>query len=206
MIVYPITDERFHKYGCIVKGYDCAQLINTMQETPVTDGVDYVASVPALESLPVYRQIVDREFGGMPVQLGYCNGVNHKLNAFEYHRTSEVDIAATDLIMVLGLRQDIESDTYTYQTSQAEAFLVPKGTMVELYATTLHYAPLSTDIPFRCAVALHRGTGETLKEPRSHIEEDQLLLAVNKWVIGHPESDIGENGGHIGLIGKNPTI
>jgi hypothetical protein len=206
MVVYPVTDEKFKKFGCIVKGYDCSQLVEKMQEMPMTDGVEYVASVPDLENLPIFRQLTEREFGGMPVQLGYCNGVNHKLNAVEYHRTSEVCIAATDLIMVLGLRQDIDPYDYTYRTSLMEAFRVPKGTMVELFATTLRYAPLSINAPFRCAVALHRGTGAELTEPRSGKEEDKLLIAVNKWVIGHPESDIGDQGGHIGLVGENPTI
>lgn len=206
MQVYPITDQRFKKYGTIVKNFDCTELLLKMQETPLPESVEYVASVPALENLHFFEELTQREFGGMPVQLGYCNGNNHKLNAAEYHRTSEVDIAATDLIMILGARQDIDTDKYTYDTSLMEAFLVPAGTMVELYATTLHYAPLNAKEPFRCAVALPRGTGASLKESRIKQGEDALLLAANKWVIGHPESDMKQQGGYIGLIGKNPTI
>ena len=76
----------------------------------------------------------------MPIQIGCCNGHNKKLNAVEYHRDSEVDIAVDDLILILGKQQDIEED-HTYDTSRMEAFLVPAGTAVEVYATTLHYAP-----------------------------------------------------------------
>ena len=49
-------------------------------------------------------------------------------------------MAASDLILLLGWQADVEED-YTYDTSKVEAFLLPKGVAVELYATTLHYAP-----------------------------------------------------------------
>lgn len=62
------------------------------------------------------------------------------MNALEYHRSSELDIAQTDLILLLGMQQDIENGDI-YDTSKVEAFLVPAGTGVELYATTLRYAP-----------------------------------------------------------------
>jgi len=206
MVIYPIEDEKFRKYGRIVKGYDCAQLLEKMQETPLTDGVEYVASVPVLESLSIFQDLSDREFGGLPIQLGYCNGSNHKMNAVEYHRTSEVDIAATDLIIILGARQDLDPIKFTYDTSLMEAFLVPAGTMLELYATTLHYAPCNASHPFRWAVVLPKGTGALLKAPHSKNDEDALLLAANLWVIGHPESSLKEQGGFIGLIGENPTV
>lgn len=49
------------------------------------------------------------------------------MNAVEYHRDSEVNVALTDLILILGKEQDIEADG-TYQTEKMEAFLVPAGT------------------------------------------------------------------------------
>ena len=54
------------------------------------------------------------------IQIGYCNGSNVKLNALEYHRSSEIDIAVTDLILLLGCQQDIKEDTY--DTALVEAF------------------------------------------------------------------------------------
>ncbi len=38
----------------------------------------------------------------MPVELGYCMGHNQKLNALEYHRSSEVNVSVTDYIVFLG--------------------------------------------------------------------------------------------------------
>ena len=67
-------------------------------------------------------------------------GDNHKLNGLEYHRSSEINIAVTDMILLLGSQQDVGTD-FTYDTSKVEAFYVPAGTVVEMYATTLHYAP-----------------------------------------------------------------
>ena len=61
-----------------------------------------------------------KDFGGLPIQIGYCNGSNVKLNALEYHRSSEIDIAVTDLILLLGCQQDIKEDTY--DTALVEAF------------------------------------------------------------------------------------
>ena len=65
-------------------------------------------------------------------------------------------MAANDLILLLGQQQDIgEGDTY--DTSKAEAFLLPAGVGVELYATSLHYAPCNASargLPLR-----HRPAG-----------------------------------------------
>ena len=64
--------------------------------------------------------------------FGFCSGYNNKLNAVEYHRSSEIDIAATDLILMLGRQQDIDYTNNTYETKNIECFFVPAGTAVEL--------------------------------------------------------------------------
>ena len=141
----------------------------------------------------------------MPIQIGFCNGNNYKLNALEYHRSSEIDVAASDLILLLGWQQDIE-EGYTYDTSKVEAFLLPKGVGVELYATTLHYAPCnSTEEGFRCAIVLPDGTNLPLDENHCAGGEDALITAKNKWLIGHAEGGLPE-GCHIGLKGENICV
>ena len=143
--IQKVTDAAFKKYGRILTSdYEVAELIDKMQEMPCPSDVVYEPSVEALEALPVMKVFTDSLYGGLPIQIGYCNGHNTKLNAVEYHRSSEVNVAATDLILLIGMQQDIEDD-YTYDTKNIEAFLVPKGTMIEVYATTLHYAPCSVD-------------------------------------------------------------
>ena len=126
------------------------------------------------------------------------------LNAFEYHRSSEINVAATDAVLILGRQQDITED-FTYDTSLAEAFLIPAGTAVEVYATTLHYAPCGVNGQgFRVTVVLPKGTNLDLEA--AHTEgEDGHLTAKNKWLLGHPEGGLPE-GSPMGLVGKNLNI
>ena len=204
MQIYSVTDERFSKYGKIIKNIDFTELVAKMEETPCPEDVVYEPSIAALEALPVYEQLKEITYGELPIQIGYCNGHNHYLNAVEYHRSSEIDVAATDLILLLGWQPDITED-FTYDTSKIEAFRVEKGTAVELYATTLHYAPCSVgEEGFRCVIVLPKDTNLPLdKEHKGW--EDGLITAKNKWLIGHPEGGLPE-GSHIGLIGENIRV
>lgn len=204
MKIYNVTDPEFAPYGRVVEGVDFTGLVEKMQETPLPEGVDYVPSVDYLEALPVMEDLSRAVYGEMPIQIGYCNGHNCLLNAVEYHRDSEINVAATDAILILGKQQDITAD-YTYDTSLMKAFLVPKGTAVEVYATTLHYAPCGVDgNGFKVTIVLPKGTNYPLSKSHNG-GEDKLITAVNKWLIGHPEG--GFTGSeHIGLIGKNLNI
>lgn len=123
---------------------ELTELLAEMKRTPVPEDVVYVASEPKLEALAVMKELTDKTYGELPIQIGYCNGHNRKLNALEYHRSSEVDVAATELVLMLGKQQDI-TEEFTYDTSKVKAFRIPAGTAVELYATTLHYAPCHTE-------------------------------------------------------------
>ena len=176
-----------------------------MQSTPCpVDEVIYVPSQKELEATAAAEVLQKCGYGGLPIQIGFCNGNNKKLNAVEYHRSSEIDIAADDLILLLGRQQDIEED-YTYDTGKIEAFYVPAGTAVELYATTLHYAPCSAgDQGFRVVIVLPRDTNLPLDAAHEG-GEDGHLTAKNKWLIGHPEGGLPE-GSPLGLIGENLTL
>lgn len=200
-----VTDASFRKYGRILTSdYDVAELIDKMQEMPCPADVVYEPSVSELEALPVMKTFTDSLYGGLPIQIGYCNGHNHLLNAVEYHRSSEVNVAATDLILLIGMQQDIEDD-FTYDTAKIEAFLVPKGTMIEVYATTLHYAPCSVgDNEFRCVVVLPKDTNLDLVVKPEGAKEDKLLVARNKWLIGHADAKI--DGAFNGLKGENISV
>ena len=138
LAVKPVTDEAFRAYGKVITGYETGELLNKMGSTPLPDDVIYVPSVKELEELEVTKEFAKRVYGQMPIQVGFCNGHNKKLNAVEYHRDSEVNIAVTDLILILGKQQDITTE-FTYDSGLMEAFLVPAGTVIEVYATTLHY-------------------------------------------------------------------
>lgn len=204
MEIQKLTDTSFGKYGKVVTEFSFDKILKEMEHTPLPKDVVYVPSVEELEALPEAAEVCRKGFGGLPVQIGYCNGDNHKLNALEYHRSSEIDIAADDLILLLGCQQDIEQGDI-YDTSKVEAFLVPAGTAVELYATTLHYAPCSAkEGGFRCVIILPKGTNEELPFRPAAEGENRLLTAVNKWLIAHDEAGI--EGAFCGLKGENITV
>ena len=205
MTVKKVTDPAFKAYGRVITGYDFSGLLKAMEQTPLPEDVIYIPSLPEMEALPAAKELENGIYGQTPIQIGCCNGHNKKLNAVEYHRDSEVDIAVDDLILILGKQQDIEED-HTYDTSRMEAFLVPAGTAVEVYATTLHYAPCHVkDEGFRCVIVLPRDTNLDMEPVEVKDPEDRLLFARNKWLIGHAQGGLPE-GVFIGLKGENLSV
>lgn len=107
-------------------------------------------------------------------------------------------------VLMLGKQQDI-TEEFTYDTSKVKAFRVPAGTAVELYATTLHYAPCHTEKSgFQCTIVLPKGTNLDLEKDHQG-GEDGHLTAKNKWLLGHPEGGLPE-GSPMGLIGENLSL
>ena len=140
MHIYSIYDKEFVPYGKVLGGFHCAELIEAMKKFPLPEtGTDYMASIPELEECAVFTDIKCSAFGGLPVELGMCWGHNRSLNCLEYHRSSEINLGAHDYILLLALEQEIENNKLS--TDKVKAFRVPAGVMVEVYATTLHYAP-----------------------------------------------------------------
>ena len=205
MKLYSVKDVEFRPYGRVIDSYDFSELISVLKDSsPCPDnGTVYVASDKKLESLDAAKTLEANVYGRMPIEIGYCNGHNTKLNALEYHRDSEVNIAADDVILLLAKKEEINDD-YSLDTSKVKAFLVPAGTAVEVYATSLHYAPCHVkNEGFRVAVVLPRGTNESLSTKAEILTpEDKLLTHVNKWLIAHPEGGCPE-GSFVGLTGKN---
>ncbi len=205
MEIKKVTDPSFRKYGRVVQGIDFTDLVEAIKrETPLPDGVAYEPSIKALEETTAAKALQKRTYGELPIEVGYCNGHNYKLNAVEYHRSSEVNVAATDAVLIVGMQQDI-TDDFKYETAKMEAFLVEAGTAVEIYATTLHYAPCSADEGgFKVGIVLPAGTNYPLEESHEGWE-DSLITAQNKWLIGHAEGGL-DAGAHIGLVGKNLDV
>ena len=205
MKVLSVKDPAFKKYGKVIDNVDFTQLVEALKKTPVPEGVVYEPSVAELEATPVMDALATVTYGEMPIQIGYCNGHNCMLNALEYHRDSEINVAATDAILMVGTVADVEAD-FTYDTAKVEAFLLPAGMAVEVYATTLHYAPCGVDgAGFQVAIVLPKGTNYELSQPHDKVGEDALLTHVNKWLIGHPEGGLAE-GSFLGLKGKNLDV
>ena len=206
--IQSVFDPAFAAYGNIVDGHDFAPLLDTLRkntEKP-TDRVIYVPSDAQLESLDIFKKLQDNVYGGMPIQIGYCNGSNRSLNCVEYHRGSELIIPSDDIVLLLASLQKVKDGKLN--TSEVEAFLVPKGTAVLLYETSLHYAPCCApgEKAFRATIVLPRGTNTKKPEIKTGNLEDKFLTANNKWLIAHPDTNEAKNGAFVGLIGENITL
>lgn len=208
MKIYAVSDPEFKAYGQIVDGMEdtIQEILEVLKNAPQGEGVDYVPEYAPLQELPAMVEISEHCYGGMPVQLGWCNGHNTKLNCLEYHRDSEFNLGTEDFILLLAKQDEIEDDVL--DTAKVKAFQVPTGVLVEVYATTLHYAPCHCDAGkgFRVLVALPQGTNTDKPEISSKTTEDKRLWACNKWLLAHSESSEAKQGAYIGLTGENIDI
>ena len=208
MKIHSVFDPEFKPYGQIVEGMEetIQEILSVLKDTPLPEGVGYVPEEPKLQELPAMVEISEHLYGGMPVQLGWCNGHNTKLNCLEYHRDSEFNLGTEDFILLLGLQSDIVDGVL--DTSTVKAFRAPAGVLIEVFATALHYAPCHCDPEkgFRVMVALPMGTNTEKPDITPKSPEDKLLWARNKWLLAHPESGEAKQGAHIGLSGVNIDI
>lgn len=207
MKILSVTDPSFQNYGQILTGYDLTELLETLERvTPLPEGVSYVPSQPELMALPVAKELSDGAYGGMPIQLGWCNGHNTKLNCLEYHRDSELNLGTRDFILLLAKREEMENGCL--DTSKVVAYHVPAGVLVEVYATTLHYAPCSAKKGegFKVLIVLPLGTNEEKPELAVKNAEDRCLWARNKWLLAHKDSSEAAQGAPVLLQGENIDI
>lgn len=208
MQIYSVYDVEFKAYGQVVAGLNetVQEIFGALETTPLPENVGYVPTDPVLQELPAAVEISEHCFGGMPVQLGWCNGHNTKLNCLEYHRDSEFNLGTEDFILLLAKQDEIEGGIL--DTGKVKAFKVPAGVLVEVYATTLHYAPCHCDPAkgFRVLVALPWLTNTDRPVMENKTAEDAIMTARNKWLLAHPESDEAKGGALVGLSGVNIDI
>lgn len=208
MKFYSVFDPEFKPYGQVVKGLDetVSEILTALATTPCTDHVEYVPYDDCLQELPAMVEVSEHCFGGMPVQMGWCNGHNTTLNCLEYHRDSEFNLGTEDFILLLARQEEIEDGIL--DTAKVKAFKVPAGVMVEVYATTLHYAPCHADPDkgFRVLVALPWLTNTDRPNITNKTPEDEIMTARNKWLLAHPESSEAKGGAKVGLKGENIDI
>lgn len=209
MKILSVFDPEFKPYGKVVTGMEetCAEILEGLKQTPLPEGTGYVPTDPILQELPAAQEVSENLYGGMPVQLGWCNGHNTKLNCLEYHRDSEFNLGTEDFILLLAKMEDID-DNGKLDTAKVKAFRAPAGVLVECYATTLHYAPCHTDPNkgFRVLIALPWLTNTDKPSLKVMAPEDKLLWACNKWLLAHAESSEAADGAYIGLVGENIDI
>ena len=207
MKILPVTDPSFQNYGQILEGYDLKELLETLDKvTPCPEGVEYVPEQAELQALPVEKELRNNAYGGMPIQIGWCNGHNTKMNCLEYHRDSELNVGTEDFILLLAKREDLENGVL--DADKVVAYCCPAGVMVEVYATTLHYAPCSAKKGqgFKVIVVLPKGTNLAKPEITVKNAEDEILWAANKWLLAHADSSEAAQGAKVLIHGTNPDI
>lgn len=211
MHIYSVSDHEFKSYGCVwndVPSNLTAPLVEALAATPIPEGTKYVASAPELEQVEGVDTLGLLMYGGRPFQPGWCNGHNTRLNCLEYHRASEFNLGARDFILLLVKREQIVDGKL--DTAQVKAFRAPAGTLVEVYATTLHYTPCMVDDGgFQVMVALPAGTNGPRPEAAADMPaagDSYCYWKADKWVLCHADSPKAAEGGYVGLVGKNLDI
>ena len=208
MKIYSVYDPEFAEYGQVIDGMDdvAAEIINVLKDAPCPEGVDYVPEYAPMQALPAQQIVSDNLYGGMPIQLGWCNGHNTKLNCLEYHKDSEYNLGVSDFILLVAKQGQIENGVL--DTSKVMAFKAPAGAIVECYATTLHYAPCSAKLGdgFQVMVALPKNTNTEMPKIAVRSFEDKRLWARNKWLLAHKDTSEAAAGAYVGLVGENIDI
>ncbi len=207
MKILPVSDPSFQNYGQVLTGYDVSELLATLDKvTPLPEGVEYVPEQSELMALPIEKELRNNAFGGMPIQIGWCNGHNTKLNCLEYHRDSELNVGTEDFILLLAKREDLADGVL--DTDKVVAYKCPAGVLVEVYATTLHYAPCSAKKGqgFKVIVVLPKGTNLAKPEITVKNAEDEILWAANKWLLANADSAEAGQGAKVLIKGVNTDI
>lgn len=203
--IYPVTSPEFKRFGRVVQMPEMDEFVRYLdRETEIPEtGNRYVASDEGAEKLELMQKIQKLIYGDMPIEMGWCNGHSTKLTALEYHKGSEVDVAASASVLLLASLFDLREGRL--DSKLLKGFYLQKGQSVELYATTLHYSPCAvTGKGFKMGVILPKGTNEPI-----NISEYKttMLWARNKWLLAHPDAEnlIGK-GACACISGKNLEV
>lgn len=197
--IFSVESPEFTPFGRIIEGIDVTDSIDFVEKQTQIPNVAniYEASIPELEQMKSSYEIAKVIYGYSEIQVGICNGNTHQLNALEYHKCSEINIAVTDMVLLLGQFSDIEDGVY--DSAKIQGFYIPKGVAVELYAQVLHFAPCSVSPEgFKSIVILTKGTNADIEAPNG------TLFKVNKWLYTHESTErFVTQGAHIGIKGTN---
>ncbi|MEK6190580.1 MAG: DUF4867 family protein [Carnobacterium alterfunditum] len=201
--IYDITDPKFNAFGNILEGYDLTDIQNYAKENIEIpkEGNSYSPSNPNLENFEVVKEIGAEIYAGLPIEAGECSGQNISFSAFEFHQGSEVNLILTDVIMILGKRDQIVNGYFNAQ-EDAKAFYIPAGSVIEMYGTTLHYSPCKVhESGFKVIVILIKGSNESLAIDFK--SKNKQIIKINKFQMVHESrKDKIEQGIKKGLSGE----
>ena len=199
---YSVRDAEFKKYGRVLD-FDASEIMSECKKIDMpSEGSKYELSVESLEKLSSSAKLKEAVCGGCDAQIGLCWGYSNMMNALEFHKSSEINIAVTPLVLLLGLQYEMEGSEYS--SDKIKAFYLEEGDVVEVFATSMHFCPCQTsDNGFMAVVGLPKDTNALLDKP----SEDRLLFKKNKWLICHDKNEgLIEKGVYPGIHGTNYEI
>lgn len=200
-----VREDSFKKFGKVLEDFPFQKTNELMENISIPkEGNIYITSERILERDGLKSLLEKKYYGGMEIQIGYCNGNNSTLGGLEYHKGSEINVAITDFVLLLGHVTDIQDGIFS--TNNLEGFYVPAGMAIEVYQTTLHLSPCKvSDRGFKCVVILPRGTNTPINDEEK--EFDEWLFMRNKWLLAHPENErFVTSGAYIGIKGENLLV
>lgn len=198
--LFSVLDKEFSAYGRVLDIPHPEELSAVLAGQPIPEsGNHYEPSIAELEAAACMGLIKETAFGLMDIQAGYCNGHGYTLNAFEYHRCSEVNFSTTGLVLLLALPGQLIDGCI--DSSEAAVFYLPAGVAVEIYPMVMHFAPCRvSEGGFNCLVVLEKGTNSPIDLSSC---TDRLLWMKNKWMTCHGDSPQAQKGAFQGISGEN---
>ena len=199
--IFDIKSSEFSDYGKVVN-FDTSDLVQFLPKKNLLpeEGNTYTRDNEELKKFNFSQQIKNNNFGEMEIQAGFCNGFGNKMNAFEWHKSPEIIVAGTPLVLILGKKEEMINGNFS--SKKAKLFYMESGQAVELLPEILHFAPIRVKDHFKAAIYLFSGTNMELSNGING-----MLRAKNKWMIVHKDFEQGiKNGGRIGIIGDNISI
>lgn len=168
-------------------------------------------------------------YGKLKIQTGLCYGYNKYLNSLEFHKTNEILITLSPQILILADIRDIKflnnnhknkknnnnkynslennfrniyKNYFNFDIKNLVSFYIPENSIIEIFSTTLHFAPISlNNNPFFSIIILPDETNTSLNEDLIKIREElnftyknspndlkYLLFSKNKWLFTHKDS------------------
>jgi hypothetical protein len=214
MNIFSVDDPEFDSYGRVVNGVDSTAIMDVLKMLPLQDDMRYVASEQMLEDLPAADFFRNHVFAGMPIQMGSVTGRNSRLDCLEHHMCSEIVMDTEDVVLLLAKREAVEmiEDPEAQfgvrpqlDTSEVEAFSAHAGQIVELYNSTLHFAPcgMNDTHEYRGLVVLSKGTNGQKPDIHAAAVEDLTLWAKDNWLLAHAGAPQAQAGAYVGLVGEN---
>ena len=110
--LFDINSEEFSTYGRTINGFDIDEIVAEAKKIEnVGNGSNYKPSVVAFEKLDIAGKIKTLLFGENRIQVGYWWGYNSIFGATEWHTSSEINIAVTDLVIIVGHVWDVKNNS-----------------------------------------------------------------------------------------------